>query len=712
MSESTFFRLSKHLQNGIASTLRWSEFRPVQELTIEAVFADKNAVVLAPTAGGKTEAAFFPILDRLHLEPTKGVGCIYVSPLRALLNNQEGRVKELARLVGLTAFKWHGDVGGGPRKKFLESPASVLMTTPESLEVLLMTGKAEENRLFDHTRFVVIDEIHAFAADDRGAHLMALLERIQSVSDKDMQRIGLSATVGNPEDLSVWMQGTSGRERTVVDPPREKTVRRVSIHYVAGEPEETAAAAVPRALGKKSIFFTQGRAATEEVRQAFKSRDVDVFVHHSSVSRDLREEAEDKFMATETAATIVSTSTLELGIDVGDLDLVLQLDAPFTVSSFLQRMGRTGRRSGQTPHIEFFTGDPENLLQAVALVSLASQKFIEKVEPSSANLPVFLHQILARVVERSSVRRDALWNSLRGPAPFRDISREDFDGVVDHLLEKGILERVEHVLVLGEEGEKIFGGMNFFNLYGVFATASEVVVKMKDGTKVGTLESMFVRRQKDEMFTFLLAGRVWLATDVDLHKNLVVAEPFGGAQAPRWHGAGGFLGKEIAEEMRSILISEREFPFVDDIGQKEIRWMRDEIGTLLKKDRCPIVSHKGGLRLHTYAGGRINATIAALLEDSGVCEVRRFGDLDIDMRSDPDTLSATLARDALHKIRNAEERLSREDLSRLVSEKQRGDESKFQPYLPPNLEGSYLADKLFDLEGASKLARESEFLIV
>lgn len=711
MSRSAYFRLSERLQHGIASTLRWSELRPVQELTIEAVLAGKNAVVLAPTAGGKTEAAFFPILDLLHIAPEKSVGCIYVSPLRALLNNQEARLQELTRLVGISVFKWHGDVGSGPRKLFLSNPASVLMTTPESLEVMLMTGQAEKNHLFDQTRFVVIDEIHAFAADDRGAHLMALLERIQRTSNKDIQRIGLSATVGNPEELSAWMQGTSERERTVIDPPREKAARRVAVRYAAGEPEETAAAAVPIAHGKKSIFFTQGRAATEEVRQAFKSRDVDVFVHHSSVARDLREEAEDRFMRTETAATIVSTSTLELGIDVGDLDLVLQLDAPFTVSSFLQRMGRTGRRSGTTPHIEFFTSSPMNLLQSVALVNLASRKFIESVEPSSANLPVFLHQILAHIVGKVSVRRDVLWQSLQGPAPFRNIPRQDFDGIVDHLLAGGILEQVEHFLVLGEKGERIFGGMNFFDLYGVFETASEVVVKTRSGTKVGTLESMFVRRQKDESFTFLLAGRNWIAVEVDLQKNLVVAEPFGGTEAPKWHGAGGFLGREITEEMRNVLLSDQKFPFVDDLGREQIQRMRRESRTLLAKDRCPITFIGKSTRLYTYAGGRINATIAALVEDNSTCKVRDFGDLDITIEV-AGTQSESYVREALLKIRDADKRLGREDLSRLVSEKNRARMSKFQPYLPPDLEGSYLAERLFDLRGAAELARNSEFATV
>jgi len=713
MPQSAYFRLSERLQRGIVSSLRWTEFRPVQELTIEAVLAGRNAIVLAPTAGGKTEAAFFPILDLLHLEPTQGVGCVYVSPLRALLNNQEGRVQQLARLVGLDAFKWHGDVGAGPRNSFLKNPASIMMTTPESLEVLLMGGRSAEYQLFDHLRFVVIDEIHAFAADDRGAHLMALLERIQNVSGTDVQRIGLSATVGNPEDLATWMQGTSKREWTVVDPPRSPVRRRIAIRYTGGEAEEAAAAAVPLAHGRKSIFFTQGRAATERVKQAFSSRGAEVFVHHSSVSKEGREEAEGHFMETEGAATMVSTSTLELGIDVGDLDLVLQLDAPPTVSSFLQRMGRTGRRGGMDQHIQFFTSNGDSLLQAVALVNLARRKFVEKVEPSRANFPVFLHQILAQVVQRTSVTREELWDALRGPAPFLHIDHETFDKIVDHLLKTGLLEIVDHSLVFGEEAERVFGGMNFFNMYSVFETPSEILVKTRDGRVIGTLETFFVRRMMDKQFSFLLGGRTWLAVDVDLSRGLVIAVPFTGGEAPRWHGAGGFLGREIPEEMRNVLIEGAEFPFVDEAGRKEIRQMGEDLRPILTRDRCPITREGKKLRLHTYAGGRINATISAILEKAGVARVASFGDLEVDFEPSLGGFpGVSLVRTELQSLRDVDLRLTEADKAALVSEKNRGRLAKFQPYLPPEIEGAYLAERLFDVPGTAILATEATFPII
>ncbi len=718
MSESVYFRLSERLQRGIASAFpSWNDLHPVQKLTIEAVFAGKNAVVLAPTAGGKTEAAFFPILDQLHRDFDRqggdSVGCIYVSPLRALLNNQEGRVQQLAKLVGLDAFKWHGDVGASDRKRFLKNPANILMTTPESLEVMLMSGQSEKHKLFDHVRFVVIDEIHAFAADDRGAHLMALLERIQNSSDADVQRIGLSATVGNPEDIASWMQGSSKRERTVVDPPREPVQRKINIRYTGGESEEAASFAVPVTRGHKSIFFTQSRADAERIRQAFSRQGVEVFVHHSSVSRDRREEAERQFMETEGAATIVSTSTLELGIDVGDLDMVLQFDAPPTVSSFLQRMGRTGRREGAPSHIEFFTSREDSLLQAVALINLARRKFIEKVEPSPANLPVFLHQILARVVERNGVRRDALWRDLEGPAPFSRIDRDTFDRIIDHLLKTKVLDLSDHRLVFGEQGERVFGRMNFFDLYSVFETPSEVVVKTRDGRVIGTLQSLFVWRMKDTEFTFLLASRTWRAVDVDLSKGVVVAIPFHSAEAPKWHGAGGSLSREVSEEMRNILLSDQEFPFVDGAGREEIQGMRERMQPLLSRDRCPVAVENARITVHTYAGGRINATISAILEADGGLEVRDFGDLEISLGHPLGSrVGAGFVRKALLDLRDADKRLGQSDLAHLVSDKQRGKLAKFQPYLPPDLEGAYLADKLFDVHGASELARKSEFEVV
>jgi ATP-dependent Lhr-like helicase len=229
---------------------------------------------------------------------------------------------------------------------------------------------------------------------------------------------------------------------------------------------------------------------------------------------------------------------------------------------------------------------------------------------------------------------------------------------------------------------------------------------------IGTLETMFVRRMKDKQFTFLLAGRTWQAVDVDLTRSLVVAAPYSGGEAPRWHSAGGFLGSEVAEEMRDILISDEELAFVDNGGREEIQRMREELAPILSRDRCPMTWEKDRLRIHTYAGGRINATIAALVEDKGIAEVKGFGDLDIELRgADGNSPDPEKIQFELRKLRDADEHTSRPELARLVSEKQRGKLAKFQPYLPPNLEAAYLSERLFDVNGVSNLARRSRFEI-
>ena len=218
-------RLHPHLQHAIILDLGWRSLRPVQELTIDAVLDDYNSVVLAPTAGGKTEAALFPLLSRILSEDLKPIAILYVCPIRALLNNLEDRLQAYARMVGLEVFKWHGDVSDSRKQRFRDSPAHLLMTTPESLEVMLISARTDARTLFQWLSAVVIDEIHAFAGDDRGAHLAASLERLVALCGRDFQRIGLSATVGNPQIVGQWLQGSSARAFRLIDPPRPKTTR-------------------------------------------------------------------------------------------------------------------------------------------------------------------------------------------------------------------------------------------------------------------------------------------------------------------------------------------------------------------------------------------------------------------------------------------------------------------------------------------------------
>ena len=272
---SVFSRLHPRLQEAIVARLGCTSLRPVQELAGEALPAGHNAVILAPTAGGKTEASMFPVLSALISDQPQGVGALYIAPIKALLNNQSERLDRYTQMVGLGRFVWHGDTSSHERRSFLREPTELLMTTPESLEVMLVSPTIDTARLFGDLRVVVIDEIHAMAGTDRGAHLLSVIERLAALSRHDVQRIGLSATVGNPAEIAVWLQGSSRRERSIVDPPHAPARRQLLILRDDSLPALAETAARMSKPGK-SLFFCQSRAITEVVAEHMRRAGTEV----------------------------------------------------------------------------------------------------------------------------------------------------------------------------------------------------------------------------------------------------------------------------------------------------------------------------------------------------------------------------------------------------------------------------------------------------
>jgi ATP-dependent helicase Lhr and Lhr-like helicase len=301
VSDSAFHRLHPSIRYLITEVLRFSGLRPVQEQTIDPVLDGRDLVVLAPTAGGKTESAFFPVLSRVLSERWSPVPVLYVSPLRALLNNQEGRITKMAEAVGLSVGKWHGDVPSAAKRALLAAPPHVLLITPESLEVLLITAPERAEALLSHVRVAIIDEVHALASAPRGAHLLSVLERLQRrTQGQHIQRIGLSATVGNPEALALWLQGTGALARPlVISPPREQKATLFRFH--ASKSDGEAAHWIDGlGAGLKRLVFVEGRRQAESLAGAVIARGTRAWVHHSSVGRAQRDEAETAFEWTRT----------------------------------------------------------------------------------------------------------------------------------------------------------------------------------------------------------------------------------------------------------------------------------------------------------------------------------------------------------------------------------------------------------------------------
>lgn len=613
-TQSVFSRFNPRLQDAIVHRLGWKSLREVQERAGEAILAGKNAVVLAPTAGGKTEASMFPSLSMMLDRPPSGVGILYVAPIKALLNNQSERLGRYTEMVGLRRFVWHGDQSSSKKQTFSKQPDELLMTTPESLEVMFISSKVPVKKFFEDLRIIVIDEIHALAGSDRGAHLMSIIERLAEVSKHDVQRIGLSATVGNPSDILKWLGGSSKRPGEVVDPPSPPSKRELLITCRDSLGALARDAAVS-ARGQKSLFFCQSRAITESVATQMRDAGTTVFVHHSSVSKEEREDAEARFSRGRDVC-IVCTSTLELGIDVGDLDKVFQANATDTVSSFMQRMGRTGRRAGQAANTTFFCQSPETVLQAVALIELAKQGWVESVEVNDRCWPVLVHQLLAMAIAYGSIVPDDAWATLSKIPDFAGISRDEFDGLIGHMVETGFLYPMGGTLTFGEEAERAYGRRNFMELYAVFSSPQLFSVVTRAGKELGSLEQQFVDQLLEEQSSFLLGGRAWDVEHVDFQRRRleVIRAPQG--KKPSWGGfMPQFLSREMCEMMRTALRSDTRYRYLHESAAQALEGQRELFRDLLLVDEHPVERGAGELTWWTFAGGRINTTIKYILRE-------------------------------------------------------------------------------------------------
>jgi len=698
---SAFERLTPAFQYQIVETLGFRSLRPVQEQSIDAILAGDNCVVLAPTAGGKTEAAFFPViseLDRINAAP---VSVVYVSPIRALLNNQELRIERLAGLVGRRATKWHGDITAAARKRFLEHPTDVLLTTPESLEAMMISERVSTNELFRELRFVVIDEVHAFAGDDRGAHLAAILERLTRVAGRDVQRIGLSATVGNPHRILEWMQGSSARAQRLVDPGGARKVPEVAIDFVGHVPN---AAKVVAALhkGEKRLFFTDSRRGAEEVGKALAAEGLQAFVTHGSLSLTERKDAERMFETGEDCV-IVATSVLELGIDVGDLDRVIQLDAPGSVASFLQRMGRTGRREGTRPNCLFLCTKDPMVVQALALVTLSQRGWVEPITPSERAAHVYAQQVMSIAVMRKGTSTTQIDADLAGTTSFSQLDASARAAIVAHMFAREILADQDGKLWLGPEGERLYARAGFRELYAVF-DAPRLIRVLHHQSEVGTVDAQFLgtlmeKRGEGATFGgFVLAGKAWEVTYVDWVRGVATVIPAPDAQLPGWSRGAPLLSYVLCQEIRGHRVGDSGPSILGGRAQTALRLERAK-HSFLRDAESPLLETTGEITWWTFAGGAANLVLARLLErDLG--EKVSSSNFRITFRGKA-AESMAAVNESIARLREAG-RPNEADAMDLASTAAKQRLSKFEPCLPDEALRALQAEKLFDLEGARR----------
>lgn len=612
------FRLAPVLQHHIVATLRWPGLRPLQEATVAPLTAGEDAILLAPTAGGKTEAAIFPILTRMAEEDWQGLSVLYICPLKALLNNLAPRLATYASWLGRTVEVWHGDVAASARKRIQREQPDILLTTPESLEAILVSTGVDDAKLFAGLRTVIIDEVHAFAGDDRGWHLSAVLSRLEHSVGHPLQRIGMSATVGNPDTLLTWLQGGTQRPGRViapgVQPGTPPAAADLIVDYIDNL-TDVARLLSQLHIGEKRLIFVDSRRRAEELAAALRNARQTVYLSHSSLSAEERRRSEQAF-ADARDCFIVATSTLELGIDVGDLDRVIQIGPPRTVASFLQRLGRTGRRPGTNRNCLFIATDDEELLPTLGMLTAWSEGYVEPVIPPPAPRHLAAQQILAAALHTGAIPTHN-WHDRWSSTPLMHSLEMDAQRIMDYLLEEGFLEIDGPHAFIGPSAEKRFGRRHFMDLLSAFTTPPVFTV-LHGKREIGTVEDRILvgPDDNDRVLILALAGQNWHVTHIDWNRHRVFVEPSDRRGVAKWGFLGPTFGEAVSQGMRRILLgatpagvtlTKRAITALDSMRAMEHSTVTPDGTVFLETD--------DGFRWYTYAGGPKNTAYLAALGD-------------------------------------------------------------------------------------------------
>ena len=609
----------------------WQSLRGVQNAAGEAIFGtEENVLLTASTASGKTEAAFFPILTLLDENPSKTVGVLYIAPLKALINDQFGRLSELCEEEGIVVTRWHGDAAVSRKQKLLRHPSGILQITPESLEAMLINKHMEIPSLFGDLRFIVIDEIHSLLRADRGLQTFCLIERLCRLAGCSPRRIGLSATIGNPEDAGRFLAAGSGRGTIIPRFDGGREVWRLSMeHFYNTEPQADDGLAIPadtpvmepatdhapqgadpgigyifeHTRGKKCLVFTNSREECESVCQSLRqyceaNHEPDRFlIHHGNLSASYRESAEEEMKDDDSLMSVCATATLELGIDIGRLERAFQIDAPFTVSGFLQRMGRTGRR-GDPPEMWFVMREdhqearamlpdtiPWYLVQGIALVQLyAEERFVEPPRMDRLPYSLLYHQTMSTLASCGEMTPSALASRVLTLSCFHRVTQDDYRLLLHHLLETDHIQRTEQGgLILGLAGERVVSQYKF---YAVFQENIEYTVHA-GSEQLGTIVKPPPVGDK-----IAIAGRVWVVDEVD-HKRREVYCTLVKGNIPAFFGlVAGDIHTRILEKMQEVLSGDRQYPYLMPHARCRLAQARD-VFQKSRMSRRPLV-HLGG----------------------------------------------------------------------------------------------------------------------
>lgn len=725
-ADKIFARFPPFIQEYIYSR-GWDSFRSIQIAAANAIFdSDENLLLASSTASGKTEAAFFPILSLLTEQPIENsVAVLYIAPLKSLINDQFLRMEEVMDASGISVYHWHGDVGASHKTNLLKNPSGILQITPESLESLLIRRPNDIRRLFGGLRFIVLDEIHTMIGSDRGSQILCQLTRLARFIGYHPRRIGLSATIGDTSVATTWLSAASGRGCITPEVARLPLKWRLGMahFYVEDQRERQTLRPTEENEGGyaaldpgyeylydcvsnlKALVFSNSREETEYVtatlRQIAASRgEEDIFlIHHGNLSASLREDAEQRMKDESiTRAVTCATVTMELGIDIGRLERVAQVGAPTTVSGFLQRLGRSGRR-GSPPEMVMVYREatplpnaplpqliPWDLLRGIAIVDLyADERFIEPPRVKKMPLSLAFHQTLSLLASEGEKTPAALAESLLSLPPLSALPKDTYRALLVSMINNEYLELTEEkTLIIGLAGERI---LNNYKFYAVFQDSEDFTVRC-GSEEIGTITTPPPAGDR-----FALAGRVWEVEDLDVSRRLVFVHHVNGKMEVSWPGDSGEIHTKLLLAMRRVLLSDKQYPYLSENADHRLsdaRHLAAKAGLANKN----LVSLGGqSYVLFPWLGTVSFRTLRRLLKtyaaELGISDIESQGCCYITFKAKDG--AAEHLEDA---IRDILENLG-EDTERLVGAAECPVYDKYDEFIPPELlRQAYASDRL------------------
>jgi ATP-dependent Lhr-like helicase len=683
---------------------RWESLRPIQAAAIARIIStDNNYIIASRTASGKTEAAFLPILSKTDFNKP-GVQVLYISPLIALINDQFYRIEDLCKDLEISVTKWHGEAKKSLKKSLLEHPNGIVLITPESIEAMFVNSPYNVSALFGNLKYIVIDEIHSFLGVDRGIQLMSLLARIQESNESKITVIGLSATIGN-ENYTEAKRLTGDILNTKVLLDRSKKETEAVFKYFDSNTAELSFDLLKdlykETCNHKVLIFPNSRGRTEEI--AVKLRKISgrvnghkfYYSHHSSVDKEIRESIEHFAKSNERYNFCIScTSTMELGIDIGTVDKIIQVDSTHSVSSLVQRFGRSGRREGEKSIANIYTTDKWSLLQSLACWNLYKNEFLEPVITAKNPFDILFHQMLSVVKQLSGCKRNNLIARLKRNSAFESIPEIEIINLIDESVKSDYLEIIDNELILGIEGETIVNSREF---YSVFKTEQNFKV-IFSGKAIGDIP-LSPQVKIDE--NLLLAARIWKIIDIDFDGLKIIVIPAKDGKKPIFFGNGGNIHPRIREEMLRILKSEELYAELDENSNLVLKNLRNDFRVFKISDFVydkPVIKEENKLLIYTFTGTKINKSLSFLLNQAG-CEAH----LDEHSSSFEIEINETDFASLIEKVNQIYNRIDDYLRAELIENKSLIGFSKWGSYLPVEYQSQILKERYFDFTNTIEL---------